>query len=123
MKKKMLMFRNQFLILGFGSLMIVSCSKEDLDNLFGGHKHCGNDTTVVDNGSSGCLTCGNDSVVDNGDTTIYVDPNEGGGGQQDSLVPIDGGNGKDTASGWIYFDSIYNNPNYDPNKDGLLLTQ
>ena len=117
----MLMFRNQLLILGFGSLMIVSCSKEDLDDLFGGDKNCRKDTTVVDNGSS-CLTCGNDSVVDKGDTTIYVDPNEGGG-QQDSVVPIDGENGKDTTSGWKYYDSVYNNPNYDPKKYGLLLTQ
>ena len=98
MKKKMLMFRNQLLILGFGSLMIVSCSKEDLDDLFGGDKNCRKDTTVVDNGSS-CLTCGNDSMVDIGDTTIYEDPKEGGGGQQDSVVlivcPIDDENGNE----------------------------
>ena len=94
MKKKMLMFRNQLLILGFGSLMIVSCSKEDLDDLFGGDKNCRKDTTVVDNGSS-CLTCGNDSMVDIGDTTIYDDPKEGGGGQQDSVVLKDSVDGNE----------------------------
>jgi hypothetical protein len=104
MKKRMLQLRNQFFILGFGSLMIVSCSKEDLDDFFGKKDKVTNDTTAVDNGSNECLTCSKDTLIYTEDSTVIDENNNGGGSQQDSLTEkeIDnnsnGGNTTDTLS-------------------------
>ncbi len=98
-------------------MLIVSCTKEDLENVFGGKKDCNHIDTAYNenNGNDDCLTCGEgmDSVIiyDGGEDSIYVDPNDNSG--KDSV----------NDGGYEYFDSIYKNPNYDPNKDGLLLTQ
>ncbi len=115
MKKKMLKFRNQFLILGLGSMLIVSCSKEDFIDCIvhqkGNHKI---DTNEVDCG--GCL--GLDTIDKNDHILCATCPDFT---DSTEVTPVEDDSTKE--GGYKYYDSIYNNPNYDPNKDGLLLTQ
>ncbi|MFZ9955573.1 MAG: hypothetical protein ACO3E1_05560 [Flavobacteriales bacterium] len=123
MKKKILKFRNQFLILGLGSMLIFSCTKEDLENVFGGKKDDNKtDTTYNENnGSDECLTCDadKDSVIIcyGGKDTMYVDPFDHSDDENN-----DSGKDSSDKDGYKCFDSIYNNPNYDSEKDGLLLS-
>ena len=102
MKNKMLKFRNQFLILGLWSMLIVSCSKEDFIDCIVHQKGNHKIDTIDKNDHILCATCPD-----------FTDSTE--------VTPVEDDSTKE--GGYKYYDSIYNNPNYDPNKDGLLLTQ
>lgn len=118
MKKKMFQFRNQFFILGLGSLMIVSCTKEDLDDIFG-KKDGGvtTDTTEVDNGGKSCLTCDNDSIIFQTDSVVYDQGNNEETNEKDSTTQSDTNNG---SEGDYSVDSLSNANDKDGNaKDSL----
>jgi hypothetical protein len=114
MKKKMLKFRNQFFILGLGSMLIVSCTKEDfLDVVNHEKEHNKIDTNQVDCG--GCL--GPDTLDEEDFILCATCPDFT---DSTDVTPVDPDSTKE--GGYEYFDSVYNNPNYDSEKDGLLLS-
>lgn len=100
MKKRFLQFRNQLLILGVGSMLIVSCTKEEMNDFFDQGSNNTVQTDSTNNGSNNCITCGENTTdsIDGGGSIVDSSSNEGGEYTNDSTYVDGGGNEVDSTS-------------------------